>query len=857
MTVPGPRRPARRQILPRPVNSGVGCVIALVSLCCLLTSPAWSQSTAKAALEQARAQAQTHLANAAAAEQAGDAATFAQEMVSACGLLTDSHVVTAYATCTRAIESAASLGLDLLEAEALAFRATQLAWVPTEWENGVRDATRALTLLDERPGHVGVRMAALALGAIYREQGDADAAVRYLQLAVARSAEAGDRSAESLARAMMTRTLFWMGDYLGARVEGEEALVLARQASHLPSEFFANWELGMTELEGGRFEASIPSHEEALRLATEIGNTPAAAMIQLNLADARSQLGHLDLAEMHLEVMRAAIARSEVPADWRMYVDEIEGRILFAQQRYEEAAARFEQAAAESLSAWLTVRARLGWARALRAAGDVAAAQAAYEETIAQVDATRSGAEADVQRASYMAANTAAYHELISLLWETSDGRDAERAFEISEAGRARALLDALLAAGVGDEASPSALTSTEIRDLLEPDQVLVEYVEVDDRLFAFLVSAEGVQWKALTSIDTTASLYTRVRFFCRLVEEQTDPARIVPAGRRLYQELLAPILAEVGPEITTLIVSPDGVLHYLPFDALVTPEVTGDARPTFLAERYTVVYTPSGSLLARQHTPERSSTASVLAVSAPMTRTVNPMLVPTALRAQTGLDPLPFARLEAEAVASRMGGAALALIGDAASEATLKGLPLNDFRILHFATHAFIDENLPLRSSLLLGAGDGEDGLLQADEIYAMSLSADLVVLSACRTGLGMVLGSEGVQSLGRAFLYAGARDVIATLWEIEDRGSVDLMSRFYDRFADGESSGASLAAVKRELIAAGAPPRTWAAFVMIGQPGSAPGPAAPVPIGLLLMLAAVASLVGVVTWRMVRQRS
>ncbi len=762
-----------------------------------------------------------HLDRAAAAERIGDRQGRARELTTACRIATFDGDRSSWDVCTEAIDLGREIGDPQLEGEALAWRALLASWAPATFDIGLADAHRALDLNTDRPDDLAYRVASLGLGAIYRERGDAGPARQYLHQAVDRSVAAGDRWLESLSRALLARLLFWVGDYAGARVEGEHALSLSRDITNGDAEFFANWELAMTELEAGRFEASIPLHEEAFRIAIEINNLAGALMMQINLADARSQLGHLDLAETHLASARAALARGDGPESWQAYLDEIQGRIHFARGRFREAAARFLTGAEGSYSAWLTVRARLGWARALRAAGDLEAAQAAYEETIREIDDTRGSAGADVQRTSYMAANSAAYHELIDLIWETAGEAAADRALDISEAGRARALLDALQAAGVDGGAAPT-LSATEVQALVGPDQVFVEYVQVGDRLLAFAVSSDRIRWLDLTPAGGGEAFNERVRFFCRLVEQQTDPTRLVAAGRRLYDELLAPIVTDLEANVSTLIISPDGVLHYLPFDALV---MTADAddRPTFVAERFTIVHTPSASFLGGRPPRRVEPAEAMLAVADPLTDSVDFELIPVGVRGARAIQPLPFSAQEAAAAARVAGPTARQLTGADASEAELKRLDLGQFRVLHFATHAFVDEQLPLRSSLLLTGGDGEDGLLHADEIYPMTLNADLVVLSACRTGLGRVLGGEGVQSLSRAFLYAGARDVVATLWEIEDRGSVEFMSRFYDRLAVGVGTADALAGVKRALIAEGVPPRTWAAFVFIGQPDGA----------------------------------
>jgi CHAT domain-containing protein len=125
------------------------------------------------------------------------------------------------------------------------------------------------------------------------------------------------------------------------------------------------------------------------------------------------------------------------------------------------------------------------------------------------------------------------------------------------------------------------------------------------------------------------------------------------------------------------------------------------------------------------------------------------------------------------------------------------------------------------MRSAIVLGSGNGQDGVLQAREIFRLPLNADLVVLSACRTAAGRASAAEGMQSLARAFLYAGARSVLGTLWDVDDRLTAGVMDRFYEQAARGEPEAEALRRAQLEVMGR-SPYRTapvWAAFVMSGD--------------------------------------
>ena len=158
------------------------------------------------------------------------------------------------------------------------------------------------------------------------------------------------------------------------------------------------------------------------------------------------------------------------------------------------------------------------------------------------------------------------------------------------------------------------------------------------------------------------------------------------------------------------------------------------------------------------------------------------------------------------------------------ASEAAVKHEKLSEYRRVHFATHAVIDEEIPARSGVVLSLVDTgeEDGILRMPEIFNLELNADLVVLSACRTGLGKLIKGEGMVGLTRAFMYAGTPRVAVSLWEVNDLATADFMKAFYRHMKAGESAGMALRAAKLSMIHSGARdyrhPYFWAPFVLVG---------------------------------------
>jgi CHAT domain-containing protein/Tfp pilus assembly protein PilF len=306
-----------------------------------------------------------------------------------------------------------------------------------------------------------------------------------------------------------------------------------------------------------------------------------------------------------------------------------------------------------------------------------------------------------------------------------------------------------------------------------------------------------------------------RFRF---LLEARTPAAHPAVLGAELYRRLVAPaerLLA--GAEF--LLVVPDGPLHRLPFAALPGRDASG--RNTFLVERTPVMVAASISAwMELRRAPSRASGGFVAFADPDVADEAR--LARRARRAR--LPRLPYSRVEASRAAGLFGSSARVLAGSAATEPAARRAG-EESRVLHFATHAFADPVSPLDSALVLappaGASVGsDDGLLEAWEVVQdLRLGAELVTLSACETGSGAIVAEEGLLGLTRAFHFAGAGAVLASLWEISDRSTEELMGRFYSHWLAGQPKVNALRSAQLELIHAGALPAQWAAFQLHGD--------------------------------------
>jgi CHAT domain-containing protein len=293
-----------------------------------------------------------------------------------------------------------------------------------------------------------------------------------------------------------------------------------------------------------------------------------------------------------------------------------------------------------------------------------------------------------------------------------------------------------------------------------------------------------------------------------------------VTEARTLYDALVRPI-SEAAQKDSFIIVR-DGQLHLVPFDGL------REASGRYVTETRTVIYSPSATsffLLTEPTQRPRTAHKALLAVGGiPYSRSAMNRSGLTRGYDRSGFVDLPSSADEVRIVeAAFPNRESKVLLGTAATEGAFKASGLAEYRLIHLAVHGFADSTFPDRAALVLlsDPSAGEDGFLQASEIVQLRFDADLVVLSACDTAVGPLQGQEGIANLSRAFLLAGARTVVSTLWQVDDTSSLFLMKRFYAHLLAHKSAGWALTAAKRDMLRTfgrEALPYQWAGFTIEG---------------------------------------
>ena len=338
------------------------------------------------------------------------------------------------------------------------------------------------------------------------------------------------------------------------------------------------------------------------------------------------------------------------------------------------------------------------------------------------------------------------------------------KALEVNERSLARSLSDSI------GTAPPQLWFS-----LLDDDTALLEYSLGEERSYLWWVTRTG---HATFELTGRAVLETAARKLHRLMSNRrTRQTTIDRETLKVLELLMGPVAARLGQQ-RLVIVAPD-ILQYVPFEAL-------------LLDRHVVVRNPSITVLARlrARSAARETCQGLAVVGAGVFSALDDRL-PTMTRESKGPRRLPYVDDEVRSVLRKAGnGRVLAATGfDAVREVVLKGF-LGSFPLLHLIGHGRTDPRHPELSGLLLSSytrqGRPRPGWLTAREVREIELSADVVVLSACQTGLGKEVRGEGLVGLSHSVLAAGASSVVASLWNVDDQATAALMDRFYGEMLD-----------------------------------------------------------------------
>ncbi len=708
-----------------------------------------------------------------------------------------------------------------------------------ELEEALRDSQEALEIKIALQDPFSEAFIRQGLGSLYFNLGEPDRALAEYEKALHISQGIGR---EDLQKRILTNTGYV---YQNAKHDPGTALKYYQQALKLSASSPSEKSLALTNVGAaytllGRAPEGLASLGEALKIRETIGERATQGNTLLEIGNAYRALG-----------------------DPR------------AEDAYRRAFAIFQSVGSTGLQAEALFR----WALLDRSRGRLKDALRRVRESLRIVESVRSQVITDKLRTSFFASKRAYYELLVSLLSQLENKTDA---LEASDWSRARGLLD-LLAEGkvraevpldlqkrdvelrsrlswlqdqLGKKSAqdvkaqadlqaqmdqvqdamaqlageirerdqhyaqvryPTPLHAGQIQTLVDERTALLHYFVGEDASFLFVVTRKGLELHRLPGASSLADQVSRLRNLIQARGPRSLP-RFQETAAALYSTLLGPAAPSLTGK-TRLLIAPDGPLYLLPFEALLTASRGRSyADLPYLLRRFAISYIPSASVLAdlRKNRFTGNSEKSFLAFA-------DPSYGGTAMAAQRGpagsgggLAPLPASGEEVERIAALYPGKSMLYLGSAATKKNVvQSLYLRTTPRVHFALHGTVDAVRPELSGLELA-----DGRLQVFDIFNLKLNADLLTLSACQTAMGREVRGEGMIGLTRAFLYAGARSIVVSLWPVADRSTSDLMYDTYRNLGAGKVEALRQAKLAMASSKRYAEPYYWAPFILSGDP-------------------------------------
>lgn len=629
---------------------------------------------------------------------------------------------------------------------------------------------------------------------------------------------------------------------------------------------------GELEAAQGRHAEALKKFNEALALIRHDKDPIGEAITLYNLARSTRDLGQLSTAAANseaalkiIESIRASVAGENLRASFGASVHQQYELLvdILMQQNQQQPSDRFDVAALEASERG---RAR-SWLESF-VEGEVDIRAGVDQSLLNRADRVKSKLEVKGQEGIRLQLRPHTREEEQAFLQGQS--KLAREWDEIQEQIRANSL-------GYGKLPPVPVISGEQIQKLLDNDSLLLEFSLGEDRSYVWLVSSESVKSFTLPGrevIETTCKdLYYALAATSRDVDNSSTANHASVTDQdtevnRLSQQLSTLIL---GPfqdllQHKRLLIVSDGALQYIPFEVLATSPTAPQDSERLLIDHHEIVYLPSASVFAQQqgrltnrpqasralaifadpvfdNTDERFKRTKVSGLSSPTdpaegrgNRTM-PLRVPSesnslgALRAagfDRGIPRLPYSYQEAQRIIKLLNPSAerLVALGFDANRRKAINTDLASYRLLHFATHGILNSEDPELSGVLLSMvdrnGKADDGFLQLHEIYELHLPVELVVLSACQTALGKDVRGEGLFGLTRGFIHAGAKQVVSSLWKVDDSATADLMELFYkELLVNGQPAPSALQKAKIELRKQKRwqRPFYWAGFIIQGD--------------------------------------
>ena len=725
-------------------------------------------------------------------------------------------------------------------------------WGLGELEKALDYLQQSLVLRRSLNDKAGEADTLASIGYLYAEKNEPQKAIAVYEQVLPLRLAAGDRRAEGITLDYMGIAYASMGELEKALNYHQKALERYRASESRRNEASALGNIGHVYGLLGDQQKAFDFHQEALAVFRAFGDRQSEARMLEGMARAERGRNHLDTARKLIdeslsltEAVRANVGSQRLRASYfsrrqdayQFYID-----LLMQLQRqnpsgeYNAEALRISERSRARSFAEMLNEARVDFREGVDA------------DLLKKEREIRQLLNAKAQRQIQLMAQKGNPGEIEILKKEISALED-----EYEQSQSAMRKSNPAYAALI----QPQPLGLKEIQQQLDPDTVLLEYSLGDDRSYLWVVTENSLKTYELPKREeiqkTAKEVYESLvaRSVVKPVESPAErQARIAQADAQFEQAaadlgrmILAPAAAEFGTR--RLVVIADGALQYVPFAALSTGTARKAYRP--LVVEHEIVSLPSASSLAiqRQGLTNRKPAPKGIAVIADPVFSISDSRLrigtqPTAESdtriiehlsggpgGQLSIRRLPFTRQEADRILSvAPPGANFKALDFRANRSVATSGELSQYRYVHFATHGYLDTERAGLSAIVLSMvdeqGKPQDGFLRTHDIYNLKLPAELVVLSACETGLGKEVKGEGLEGLTRGFMYAGARRVVVSLWNVNDKATASLMQRLYlGMLRSNKTPAAALRDAQIQMLRTRQwqSPYFWAPFVMQGE--------------------------------------
>lgn len=746
------------------------------------------------------------------------------------------------------------------EAESL-----KLMGIASAMMNNDKDAlsyfSEALALLDapdDRPKKADMLN---QLGTFYNTQGDYQRALRYNQHALQLWRAAGNRRKEAATLYSMSQSYHMIGKNELAFDSLSEAYQVFKESGDREGEMNTLYYLGLIYEDAGQHREAIDCLKRTIQLARSLRDTVRESTALRKIGMIYSVLGD---GQNALENLRQAIKLSETVAipDFRALLFSHIALVYISLKDYRQALDYLERA----LSFYRSTKDNEWISNTLGSIGFVYEQQGytqralgLYQQAINIREEMRTATRLEDLKTGLAGERVNVYQDAIRLSMKL---RQSTQAFDLSERARARNFLDQLsnpridtrkgtdsrlieqeqtllihlndlvkrlrvertkpqfnteLVQSLEEQVltkqqeydelltrirvinpeydslrSVSPLTLAEVERLLDKDTALISYFVTFDKTLAFVITSDSFQ--SLEIPVSERELESEVLLFrdSRSNLNDAQPQSL----KKLYTQLVTPLKPYL--KARTIGIIPHGILHYLPFAAL------NDGK-NYFGDDHTLFYLPSASVLTFIQKKRKPG---------------EQMLLALAQSQAEGLPYLEYANQAAQAIAKLYNSTAL--VDGAATESAFRSRA-SESGILFLAAHGALTKTNPLFSRIFLAPDKENDGLLEVHEVYSLDLKkANLIVLSACQTQLGERSQGDDIIGLNRAFIYAGAPTVVASLWSVKEKQSSELMIAFFKHLKDGMGKAEALQAAQRYIRRMYPHPYYWAGFVLTGDPGA-----------------------------------